>query len=456
MDVIDGVIGMMGSDMLQTPTRNQMLAAALRGQSFADLSGGAGYNAPQPPQPPQAMPQPAPQAAPAARLPLALAAAQASPPVAPQQAAQAMPQQQQPTSDLERNYQDLVRQQQENSAALQRALQPVDHSAAEAAYRAHADSGMTNTVMALLARQAGPSYAHMQDAFLRQAAEAQQPMKMAGGTMTPEGWVPDPDYAHALELRRLEAKDTALTRALETNLTLSERARLEGQRERNQKDIADAQMRMHLQTAQLIHAASGAAGAGTWGDAGTDPNTGAPVYQNNKTGLLMTHDAQGNPVRYQGAPTGKNAASEDERKGAGWLGQAENAKANVDRVVAEHPNAMKPGVVESVAGWLPGKWGDDLANSVRSGDRQKFVQAASSFSEAALRMATGAGVNRDEAIQKINELTPRFGDKPDVIKQKMESWDGYIAQFKARAGRAAPHPAAAGASAPNRVKWGEL
>jgi hypothetical protein len=53
-------------------------------------------------------------------------------------------------------------------------------------------------------------------------------------------------------------------------------------------------------------------------------------------------------------------------------------------------------------------------------------------------------------------LTPRFGDKPDVIKQKMESWDGYIAQFKARAGRAAPHPAAAGASAPNRVKWGEL
>jgi hypothetical protein len=236
-------------------------------------------------------------------------------------------------------------------------------------------------------------------------------------------------------------KDASINKALEQNLTLSERARLEGLRERNAKDIADAQIRMHLQTAQLIHAASGAAGVGTWSAVGNDPDTGAQVFHNSKTNQLVTSDAHGQPVPYTkslGPKPGTGAgSSEDERKGASWLAQAENAKANASKVLLANPGASKPGLAESMAGWVPGKIGDDLANAMRSGDRQQFMQAASSFSEAALRMATGAGMSENEARQKVNELTPRMGDKPGVIQQKLASWDSYMQEFKLRAGRAA-------------------
>jgi hypothetical protein len=49
---------------------------------------------------------------------------------------------------------------------------------------------------------------------------------------------------------------------------------------------------------------------------------------------------------------------------------------------------------------------------MRGADRQKFMQGSSSLSEALLRAATGAGVNKDEAAQKIQELTPVFWGRP--------------------------------------------
>jgi hypothetical protein len=448
MDILDNVIGMMGDHMMQAPTRASIFANVLRGgqPSFSEQ--------PMAPTPqPEAMQQPAPPPPIANpnnyRLPRAMAqyqppqmaqpaAVQATP--QPMQPPQGMPQQQGPMT-LGQDYQTLIQRQQANDEAMQRALQPADRTEAEAAYRAHANSAMGPTVLALAAQNAGPGYAHMSDAWMRQAEEAQQPMKMAGGTMTSSGFIPDPEYAHALELKRLELKDASINKALEQNLTLSERARLEGLRERNAKDIADAQIRMHLQTAQLIHAASGAAGVGTWSAVGNDPDTGAQVFHNSKTNQLVTSDAHGQPVPYTkslGPKPGTGAgSSEDERKGASWLAQAENAKANASKVLLANPGASKPGLAESMAGWVPGKIGDDLANAMRSGDRQQFMQAASSFSEAALRMATGAGMSENEARQKVNELTPRMGDKPGVIQQKLASWDSYMQEFKLRAGRAA-------------------
>jgi len=55
-----------------------------------------------------------------------------------------------------------------------------------------------------------------------------------------------------------------------------------------------------------------------------------------------------------------------------------------------------------------------------------------------LRAATGAGVNKDEAKQKIDELTPKYLDKPEVKKQKLDAIPVYIESLKTRAGRAAP------------------
>jgi hypothetical protein len=62
------------------------------------------------------------------------------------------------------------------------------------------------------------------------------------------------------------------------------------------------------------------------------------------------------------------------------------------------------------------------------------MQGASSMSEALLRAATGAGVNKDEALQKVRELTPQIGDSDAVIAQKEAAIPLYIESLKMRAG----------------------
>lgn len=127
---------------------------------------------------------------------------------------------------------------------------------------------------------------------------------------------------------------------------------------------------------------------------------------------------------------GAGAPTEDERKAAGWVAQARTALQNMQDALTEDPSADTPGLLEK-GGELVGAEG-----AFQSGPRQRFTTAAGSFAEAALRAATGAGVNRDEAKQKINELTPRYFDKPETKQQKWRQLQMYIDSLEARAGRA--------------------
>lgn len=133
--------------------------------------------------------------------------------------------------------------------------------------------------------------------------------------------------------------------------------------------------------------------------------------------------------------------TEDQAKATGWLVQAENGWANMKKVAYDEQGkvtkAAKPGGMESFANALPFGMGASSANMARSPDRQKFVQAASSLSESLLRASTGAGVTKEEAEQKIREVTPVWGDSEEVIKQKMEAVPLYIDSLKARAGNGA-------------------
>lgn len=150
---------------------------------------------------------------------------------------------------------------------------------------------------------------------------------------------------------------------------------------------------------------------------------------------------QGLPLPSKKTEGGGGTATEDERKAAGWLAQATNAYNNMLGAMyskeGKRTGAEKPGVIESALGTLP-FIGEGSAALARSTDRQKFTQAASSLSEALLRAATGAGVNRDEAKQKLEELTPLFTDDEDTRKQKLEAIPMYLESLKSRAGRAAP------------------
>jgi len=122
-----------------------------------------------------------------------------------------------------------------------------------------------------------------------------------------------------------------------------------------------------------------------------------------------------------------------------------DAKGNVVKDAAGNPqlitDIIQPKAGESLAASVGFS---EVAGLQRSGKRQQFVQATESLSEALLRAATGAGVNKDEAAQKVRELTPTWSDKPENIRQKMESIPVYLQSLKSRAGMKQTPAAASG------------
>lgn len=133
------------------------------------------------------------------------------------------------------------------------------------------------------------------------------------------------------------------------------------------------------------------------------------------------------------AVTGK-PPTEDERKAAGWHKQATFALDNMMQALQEDPTASTPGLIEQ---YVPGQ---EIKNRSMSPARQRYAQAASSFAEAALRAATGAGINEFEAKQKIAEVTPQRGDRPEVVQQKLAAAKMYVEALQTRAGRALQQP----------------
>jgi len=144
-------------------------------------------------------------------------------------------------------------------------------------------------------------------------------------------------------------------------------------------------------------------------------------------------------------PKTKTAASvtatEDERKAAGWFSQASLAQQQMREAMAEDPNASKKPFSEAVASSIPFV-SEEAINATRNPARQRFTAAASSFAEAALRAATGAGINEMEAKQKIAELTPQYGDSEAAINDKLTRQTMYLESLKQRAGRAYNPPMA--------------
>lgn len=132
----------------------------------------------------------------------------------------------------------------------------------------------------------------------------------------------------------------------------------------------------------------------------------------------------------QGKPTGGGVPTEDERKASGWASQMELAKSQINNILKNDPTASDKGIIESLA---PGEL---LSRQAMSESRKRYVDAVSSLSEAALRAATGAGINESEARQKIAELSPVYGDTENIIKDKMDRIDMYIQSVTGRAGRA--------------------
>lgn len=153
-------------------------------------------------------------------------------------------------------------------------------------------------------------------------------------------------------------------------------------------------------------------------------------FVNPRTQVVMpARDSSGNAVENAGPKM-----TEDQAKASGWLVQAENAFKNMKAATASDKDAAKPGFNDALSAIPSLGFTTGVANVMRGADRQKYMQGASSLSESLLRAATGAGVNRDEALQKVRELTPQIGDDDKTIAQKEAAIPLYIESLKMRAG----------------------
>ncbi|MEY4441026.1 MAG: hypothetical protein RL442_26 [Pseudomonadota bacterium] len=316
--------------------------------------------------------------------------------------------------------------------------------------------GEASMLNALAAQFAGEGFQPVQTQYLKRAAAAQEPMKVGGGMLTDQGqFIKDPFAAQDKRAEFLLQQAKAYESLAQTAATAQERA--EATRAQNEMLNQFRQMqlqfqgmnaetsRMNANTARMM-AGNGTVGSGNATQIGSGANN-EPIFRQ-PNGQLFTYDQNAKPVPFQGqiSPKATNAQpTEDERKAAGWYFQADNARRNMANVINKNPKAAYPTVPERMAGFIPGV-GTDIQNSLRPEDRQKFVQAAGSMSEALLRAATGAGINAYEADQKVKELVPQLGDKPGTVQQKMDAYEVYMNSLRTRAGRAIPNNPAPGAA----------
>lgn len=161
-------------------------------------------------------------------------------------------------------------------------------------------------------------------------------------------------------------------------------------------------------------------------------------------GVTPTYVTRSNAVGMKPAPSAAAGnASEDEKKASGWFQQATMAYKNMLDARTADPNAAAPTMTEITLQTMSPKHGADAAFARMTPARQRFTTAASSFAEAVLRAATGAGVNENEARQKVQELTPRFGEDQATTAMKQQMAEMYLNSLLTRAGRAAPKGATA-------------
>lgn len=128
-------------------------------------------------------------------------------------------------------------------------------------------------------------------------------------------------------------------------------------------------------------------------------------------------DEKGNPI------PGKKRdqpLTESQAKGTLFLGQMREAEKSISglKFKPETTTAQAQLAAALRAKEAPGMLSGTLLNVAAGKDAQQYAQAAEQWSEAFLRIKTGAASTRDEVLRNVRTFFPQPGDTPDVIKQK--------------------------------------
>lgn len=268
---------------------------------------------------------------------------------------------------------------------------------------------------------------------------------LRGSMVNPEVFAPMLDMEqHRLTMaqqKELKQEELANRKAQLEQQADYQQQNLDMRREQMQNQRDMQQQMLDLRRESMANRAAG--GGGNHWEMIKDPTTGMPAGRYN-TATGQFEAAQGMPQGQAPAPK----LTEDQGKAMGWLTQATNAYNNMQNAMVAKDAAgnpiidaktgqpkradVNPSFLEAIAP------GEAALNLVRSPARQQYMQGAESMSEAILRAATGAGVTKDEALQKAKELTPRLGDTEALIKQKEAAIPLYLESLKTRAGAGAP------------------
>ena len=152
-------------------------------------------------------------------------------------------------------------------------------------------------------------------------------------------------------------------------------------------------------------------------------------YQWNADGSLTS--IKGGPADQANKPT-----TEDEKKSAGYAIRMEGALKAMETLGKENPDAVKPGVMASVAGSLPGV-GGMLENWANSPARRQIEGAQLDALDAALTLATGAAYTKEQLKNLSKAYFPQIGDDPATIDDKKARLESVIQTARIRAGGAA-------------------
>jgi len=323
-----------------------------------------------------------------------------------------------------------------------------DYSQAQMAAMQRSKEANMDDRIAMAAQYAGPKFSTVRDMYLKKAMAGREPTQVGNAMIGPDGTV---------------IRDVGADRMRQAELQLrlgekyAEDANRDEQRANRDYQIGlNEEQRTYQRGRDLRADAAAAAKAERESELGfgaTDSNGFTPegVAVRLTKGSRPFTINNGVPTLYSGEikyPSGAKDPTEDMNKATMWYLQANNARKNMERAVDLDPNASMMTWEERSKLLVP-LIGQDIANEARTAPRQMFVQAASSMGEALLRAATGAGINNQEAEQKVRELVPQIGDKAPLIKQKMNSYDVYMAGLKARAGRGLNNVVQPNAAAPN-------
>jgi hypothetical protein len=305
-----------------------------------------------------------------------------------------------PVDPVMQQYQQLLAQQAQLAKQQEQAYAPPDYAKLEAHGREREKQGGQHLLMALAANEAGKDFAPMQAQFLKQAAEYQAPQKMTGGQLTNQGFVEDPGYRQDLKLKQYEAKIRATDQALQGNLSLQERSRLEKDRQAAAKELADQ---------------ASADRRFLGGQASADRRHSADLAHQDRVAAAQTA---------AGGPLAKMTAGDDKE-----ITQALQGLASVDSAVLAvkaAPGAF--GRVKGAVDYLPGVVGQAaMSERDKALSSPERIARTKVYNDVSAIITQRAGTAQSASEQKrLNSFLPGPTDDAEVILDKLAAYRAYI------------------------------